>query len=152
MTAAEPVWATSFSAGAGVGPLLGGVLLEHLWWGSAFLPALPVMVLLLVLGPVLLPEFREPRASRSDLPSAALSLAAVLAVIYGLQQVAQDGAGWSPLLIVAGGLAIGAVIAVGTALLAATVREHLSPAGPSGRLADAGPIPAQHRSWARSPS
>jgi hypothetical protein len=41
MTAAEPVWAASFSAGAGVGPHLGGVLLEHLWWGSVFLPALP---------------------------------------------------------------------------------------------------------------
>ena len=101
------VWATSFSVGAAIGPLAGGMLLEFFWWGSVFLLAVPVMVLLLVLGPVLLPEYRDPEAGRLDLLSAALSLVAVLAVIYGLKQSAQDGLTWSPVLSVAAGLAVG---------------------------------------------
>jgi DHA2 family multidrug resistance protein-like MFS transporter len=72
-----------------------------------FLLAVPVMVLLLVLGPVLLPEFRNPDAGRIDLYSAALSLAAVLAVICGLKQTAQDGVGWLPSLAILVGLAVG---------------------------------------------
>jgi MFS family permease len=61
------VWITSFSVGGAIGPLLGGVLLEWFWRGSVFLLAVPVMALLLVLGPLLLPEFRDPRAGRLDL-------------------------------------------------------------------------------------
>src|ERR687892_2393677 len=76
-TFAIGVWIASYSAGAVIGPVLGGLLLEFFWWGSVFLLAVPVMVLLLVLGPVLLPEFRDPTARRPDLRSAALSLAAV---------------------------------------------------------------------------
>ena len=101
------VWATSFSAGAAIGPLAGGLLLEFFWWGSVFLLAVPVMALLLVLGPVLLPEFRDPEAGRPDIASAAMSLAAVLAMIYGLKQVAQDGVGWPPVLFILAGLVVG---------------------------------------------
>jgi DHA2 family multidrug resistance protein-like MFS transporter len=108
-TFAIGVWIASFSFGAAIGPLLGGVLLEWFWWGSVFLLALPVMALLLVVGPLLLPEFRDPRAGRLDLPSAALSLAAVLAVIYGLKELAQDGAAWTPVLAILAGLAVGVV-------------------------------------------
>jgi MFS transporter, DHA2 family, multidrug resistance protein len=102
------VWITSFSVGAAIGPLLGGVVLEFFWWGAAFLLAVPVMVLLLVLGPRLLPEYRDPEPGRLDLLSAAMSLAAVLAAIYGLKQLAQDGAGWVPVLSILAGLVIGA--------------------------------------------
>jgi MFS transporter, DHA2 family, multidrug resistance protein len=104
---AVAVWATSFSVGAAVGPLLGGVLLEWFWWGSVFLLAVPVMALLLVLGPRVLPEYRDPDAGRLDLVSAAMSLVSVLAVIYGLKQLAQDGLGWEPALSLAAGLAVG---------------------------------------------
>lgn len=103
------VWIASFSAGGAIGPLLGGVVLAHFWWGAVFLLAVPVMVLLLVLGPMLLPEFRDPHAGRLDLPSAALSLGAVLAMIYGIKRLAEGGWGWLPVLSIAVGLAIGAL-------------------------------------------
>jgi DHA2 family multidrug resistance protein-like MFS transporter len=106
-TVAISVWITSFSVGGAIGPLAGGVLLEWFWWGAVFLLAVPVMALLLVLGPILLPEFRDPDAGRLDLVSAALSVAAVLAVIYGLKQLAQDGLGWPPALFILAGLAVG---------------------------------------------
>jgi DHA2 family multidrug resistance protein-like MFS transporter len=106
-TTAIAVWITSFSVGAAIGPLLGGLVLEFFWWGAAFLLAVPVMVLLLVLGPRLLPEYRDPTAGRPDLASAALSLAAVLAVIYGLKQIAQNGWGWLPALSILAGFAVG---------------------------------------------
>jgi DHA2 family multidrug resistance protein-like MFS transporter len=67
------------------------------------------MLLLLALGPSLLPEFRDPEAGRLDLVSAALSLAAVLAVIYGLKQIAEDGLGWPAALSTLAGLAAGAL-------------------------------------------
>jgi MFS transporter, DHA2 family, multidrug resistance protein len=108
-TFAIGVWAASFSAGAAIGPLAGGVLLEFFWWGSVFLLAVPVMALLLMLGPVLLPESRDTEAGRVDLLSAALSLVSVLAVIYGLKQIAQDGMGWPPLLSILIGFVLGAV-------------------------------------------
>jgi MFS transporter, DHA2 family, multidrug resistance protein len=107
-TFAIGVWITSFSVGAAIGPLIGGLLLEQFWWGSVFLPALPVMGLLLIVGPRLLPEYRDPDAGRPDLISVVLSLIAVLAVIYGLKQIAQEGLGTPPALSIAAGLALGA--------------------------------------------
>jgi DHA2 family multidrug resistance protein-like MFS transporter len=98
----------SYSAGAAIGPVIGGVLLEYFWWGSVFLINVPVMALLLALGPVLLPEFRDPGAGRLDLLSAAQSVAAVLAVIYGLKRIAEHGPGWVPALAILVGLAVGA--------------------------------------------
>jgi DHA2 family multidrug resistance protein-like MFS transporter len=108
-TFAIGVWATSFSVGAAIGPLLGGVLLEFFWWGSVFLLALPVMALLLVLGPRLLPEFRDPDAGRLDLISAVLSVVSVLAVIYGLKRIAESGFDWSAALPIAAGFAVAIV-------------------------------------------
>jgi DHA2 family multidrug resistance protein-like MFS transporter len=104
---AVAVWISAFSAGSAVGPVLGGVLLEHFWWGSVFLLALPVIGALLVLGPLVLPEYRDPDAGRPDLVSAALSLTAVLALIYGLKQIAQDGVSAVPVVAMAAGVALG---------------------------------------------
>ncbi|MGH2770244.1 MAG: MFS transporter [Actinomycetota bacterium] len=118
-TTAIGVWGTSFAAGGAIGLLVGGGLLEHFWWGSVFLINVPVMALLLALGPRLLPEFRDPKAGRLDLTSAAMSLAAVLAVIYGLKQIAQDGLGWAPGLSIVAGAAIGVMFARRQARLAA---------------------------------
>ncbi|MGH9193731.1 MAG: MFS transporter, partial [Acidimicrobiales bacterium] len=101
------VWASVFSAGTAIGPLVGGLLLEHFWWGSVFLLGVPLMGVLLALGPVLLPEVRDPDAGRVDLTSAAMSLVGVLAVIYGLKQTAENGLDWLPALCIVAGLIIG---------------------------------------------
>ena len=114
------VWVSAFSAGGVIGPILGGVLLSQFWWGSVFLLAVPVMAALLVLGPRLLPEYRDPNAGRIDLLSVVLSLGAILALIFGLKQTAQDGL--TP-------LSLGA-IAVGLAVGAAWVRRQLTSADP----------------------
>jgi len=98
-------WIASFSAGEAIGPPLGGVMLEHFWWGSVFLLALPVMAALLILGPRVLPEYRDPDAGRLDLVSAAMSVVAVLALIFGLKEIAQDGLS----VITAAGVAVTAV-------------------------------------------
>lgn len=106
-TIAVSVWATCFSLGTAIGPLVGGVLLEFFWWGSVFLVAVPIMVLILIIGPILLPEFRDERPGRIDLLSAVMSLVAVLAVIYGLKELAVHGLGAEALLSIVVGLAVG---------------------------------------------
>ncbi|MCX4736636.1 MFS transporter [Streptomyces sp. NBC_01363] len=101
------VWTGAFAAGAILGPLLGGVLLEHFWWGSVFLVNLPVMALLLILAPPLLPESKAEKPGRFDLFSAALSLAAVLPAVYGIQKMAEDGVSAVPVVVFLVGLGIG---------------------------------------------
>jgi MFS transporter, DHA2 family, multidrug resistance protein len=119
-TTAIGIWITSFSAGGAIGPVLGGVLLERFWWGSVFLLAVPVMAALLILGPRVLPEYRDPDAGRLDLVSAVMSLVAVLAVVFGLKLIAQDGVG---------GLAVSAVL-VGLVVGVAFARRQLRLADP----------------------
>ncbi len=103
------VWVSSYSVGAAIGPLIGGVLLEYFWWGSVFLIGVPVMLVLLLLGPILLPESRDPAAGRLDIASAALSLICVLAVIYGLKHTAQEGPSWTATAVIAFGLVVGLI-------------------------------------------
>lgn len=99
------VWATMFALGMAAGPVVGGILLEHYWWGAAFLVALPVVVLLLVAAPFLLPEYRAPQQGWLDLSSVALSLLALLPIVYGIKQLAKDGIVASATLAVVTGLA-----------------------------------------------
>jgi DHA2 family multidrug resistance protein-like MFS transporter len=106
-TAAIGVWVSGFSVGSAIGPLVGGFLLEHYWWGSVFLLGVPVMLVLLISGPILLPEHKDPNPGRFDLLSAGMSLSAVLLVIYGLKQVAESGLNALPIAVVVLGLAIG---------------------------------------------
>ncbi|WP_406200247.1 MFS transporter [Kitasatospora sp. NBC_01560] len=97
-------WGGVLTAGATLGPVAGGLLLDHFWWGSAFLIAVPVMALLLIAAPVLLPEYRSPQRGRFDLPGAALSLAAVLPLVYGVKTLAVEGWSLLPALAVPVGL------------------------------------------------
>jgi DHA2 family multidrug resistance protein-like MFS transporter len=106
-TVAIGLWISGFSVGGAIGPLIGGFVLERFWWGAVFLLSVPVMVLLVSLGPVLLPEYRDPNAGKVDVISAALSLVAVLAVIYGIKQVVQHGPGGMSVFPIVAGLALG---------------------------------------------
>jgi DHA2 family multidrug resistance protein-like MFS transporter len=108
-TTAIGFWVAAYSAGGAIGPIIGGVLLEFFWWGSVFLIGVPVMGLLLILGPRTLPEYRDPNAGRLDLVSAALSLVAILAVVFGLKEFAQGNFSALPILAIVGGLVLGAV-------------------------------------------
>ena len=111
------IWGAGATAGAALGPLLGGLLLEHFWWGSVFLINLPVLALLLALGRRLLPESRDPRPGRWDVASVALSMAGVIGVVYALKEAAAHG----PL----SGPAVPAAFAAGTVALVLFVRRQL---------------------------
>lgn len=97
------VWATMFALGMASGPVVGGVLLEHYWWGAAFLVAVPVVGLLLVAAPFLLPEYRAPQDGRMDILSVTLSLLALLPIIYGIKQISKNGFSTETALAIAGG-------------------------------------------------
>jgi MFS transporter, DHA2 family, multidrug resistance protein len=104
------VWTAAFTGGFALGPVVGGLLLERFWWGAIFLINVPVMALLLLVGPVLLPESREVRPTRFDPVSALLSIAAVLPVIYGVKELVHAGAAAGPaLLAIAAGVAVAVV-------------------------------------------
>jgi DHA2 family multidrug resistance protein-like MFS transporter len=104
------IWATCQFAGGAAGPVFAGFLLQHFSWGSVFLVAVPAVAVLLVAGPVLLPEFRAPASGRLDLPGVALSLAAVLLIVFGLKQLAA-GSLVLPLGAIAAGTLLGIVFA-----------------------------------------
>jgi MFS transporter, DHA2 family, multidrug resistance protein len=107
MAAAIGIWFTCFMGGMTLGPLVGGALLSTFWWGSAFLLGVPFMALLLVAGPALLPEYRDAAAGRLDLASVALSLGAILPVIYGLKEIARSGWRTSAVVAVVVGCLVG---------------------------------------------
>lgn len=106
-TTAISVWMTSFMVGMVIGPLVGGAMLEHFWWGSVFLVAVPAMALLLVTGPLLLPEYKDPAPGKLDVIGAALSLLAVIGVIYGIKELAKGGVALEPALIGLVGVVLG---------------------------------------------
>jgi DHA2 family multidrug resistance protein-like MFS transporter len=100
-------WVAAYSAGGAIGPVIGGVLLEFFWWGSVFLIGVPVMGLLLILGPRTLPEYRDPNARPLDLLSAALSLLAILGAVFGLKEIAQGGLSTTAILPIVAGTLLG---------------------------------------------
>jgi DHA2 family multidrug resistance protein-like MFS transporter len=115
--AAIAAWAGCLFAGSALGPVVGGLLLERFWWGSVFLLAVPVMVALLLVAPALLPEYRDAGAGRLELTSVALSLAAILPVVYGIKQLAAGDADTPT-------VAIGAIL-TGVAIGVLFVRRQL---------------------------
>ncbi|WP_300018346.1 MFS transporter [Pseudonocardia sp.] len=106
---AVAVWATGFAAGAALGPIVGGLLLEHFWWGSVFLVNVPVMVVILVAGALVLPESRMERPGRLDPYGVLLSLLAMGPTVFAVKTVAHDG--------ITGAVALSFGIGVGAAVL-----------------------------------
>jgi DHA2 family multidrug resistance protein-like MFS transporter len=102
------IWMSCFMGGMVIGPVVGGLLLAVAWWGSVFLLGVPVMVLLLITAPKLLPEYRDERAGRLDLASVALSLGAILPVVFALKEFAKDGPSLTTVAVLLAGLTIGA--------------------------------------------
>ena len=88
--AAIAVWGAAFSGGASIGPVVGGVLLEHYWWGAAFLINVPVMVIFLLAAVPLLPESRDPNPGPFDPVSALLSIGGLLPLVYALKTAVKN--------------------------------------------------------------
>ncbi|MGO4594222.1 MFS transporter [Leifsonia sp. 2TAF2] len=109
------IWSSGFAAGSALGPIVGGLLLEHFWWGSVFLLAVPVLIPLLVLAPLLVRESRDPAPGPVDVPGIVLSLLTMAPVVYGIKTLAVDG--FSPVAVLA--------IAVGVGCGALFVRSQL---------------------------
>ncbi|WP_441245373.1 MFS transporter [Kitasatospora sp. McL0602] len=105
-------WGGAIMGGATLGPVAGGLLLDHFWWGSAFLGAVPVMALVLIAAPALLPEYRSPQRGSFDLLGAGLSIATVLPTVYGIKTLAVDGWSVLPAVTLAAGLGIGLLLAL----------------------------------------
>jgi DHA2 family multidrug resistance protein-like MFS transporter len=75
----------------GLGPVIGGALLDHFWWGSVFMINVPLMALACLAGAVVLPESRDPMSGRLDLLSVPLSVAGVLGLVYAVKEAAAHG-------------------------------------------------------------
>ncbi len=108
-TSAVGIWSSVTAVGFALGPVVGGALLNHYWWGSVFLINLPVMAVIFIAGLAVLPESRNPRPGRIDLVSVPLSAAGVLGLIYALKEAAYDGVGQTQVAVAA---AIGIVALV----------------------------------------
>ncbi|MDL5200479.1 MFS transporter [Streptomyces sp. ALI-76-A] len=91
------IWGATASAGTAVGPIVGGFLLEHFWWGSVFLINLPVMAVLVLVGIKLLPESRNPSPGPWDMLSVVLSLVGMIALVYAVKEGATHGLTWETL-------------------------------------------------------
>jgi DHA2 family multidrug resistance protein-like MFS transporter len=106
---AVAIWAAGFSGGAALGPIFGGWLVEHFGWGAILLVAVPIILPLLVLGPALVPESRDPKPGRVDVPSIILSLLVMVPVVYGIKALATHGLAPEPVAAIGFGLLMGYV-------------------------------------------
>ncbi|MFD3927792.1 MFS transporter [Streptomyces sp. NPDC058614] len=93
------IWGATASAGAALGPVVGGFLLEHFWWGSVFLINLPVMAVLVLVGIKLLPESRNPNPGPWDLTSVGLSLVGMIGIVYAVKEAATHGIEWQAVAV-----------------------------------------------------
>ncbi|NQW23469.1 MAG: DHA2 family efflux MFS transporter permease subunit [SAR202 cluster bacterium] len=110
------IWAGVAGMGIGLGPLTGGILLEHFWWGSVFLINIPIAGLALAAGVVLVPESRDPNPAPLDIPGAVLSMFAVTTLVYSV--IEAPNRGWSDGLVILGFVG-------GVALVAAFVYREI---------------------------
>ena len=102
------IWAGVSALGIGLGPITGGILLEHFWWGSVFIVNVPIVIAGLVLGYFLVPESRDPGHAALDPLGAVLSIAALGALLWAI--IEAPGKGWGSTPIVAGFVIGGALL------------------------------------------
>lgn len=98
------VWSAVAAVGAAVGPLLGGFLLEHFWWGSVFLVNIPLMLISLPIGRLLLPESRGDRNGPWDIVGALMAAGGLFGAVFGVKRLGGGepvASGWTiaPLLV-----------------------------------------------------
>ncbi|HEY8544673.1 MAG TPA: MFS transporter [Acidimicrobiales bacterium] len=106
------IWSATAGLGIAVGPVTGGWLLEHFWWGSVFLVNLPVVAVALLLGRLFVPTSKDPSAPPVDIPGALLSIAGLTALVYA---IIEGPHGWTETKVL-GGFAAAAVLLVAFAL------------------------------------
>jgi EmrB/QacA subfamily drug resistance transporter len=100
------IWSATAGAAVAIGPVTGGWLLEHFWWGSVFLVNVPVVVVALVLGQLFVPTSRDPAAPPVDVPGALLSIAGLVVLVWA---IIEGPGGWTDPEIL-GGFALAAVL------------------------------------------
>lgn len=110
------IWASFFTAGSALGPIVGGVLLEHFHWGAVFLVAVPILLPLLIFAPRLVPESRDPNPGPLDPMSVVLSLTTMLPLVWAIKSGAHDGLSW----MVGGAL----VVTIASAMLFVRRQNH----------------------------
>ncbi|YCK81000.1 MFS transporter [Arthrobacter sp. D3-18] len=103
------VWAAGFSGGAALGPIFGGWLVEHFWWGAVFLVAAFLLLPLLAFGRVLIPESKDANPGRVDVPSIVLSVVTMAPFVYGIKEFAVHGFGASAVAFMGFGVVMGII-------------------------------------------
>ncbi|WP_371498842.1 MFS transporter [Kitasatospora sp. NBC_00374] len=117
---ATALLSTALAAGMPFGPLLGGLLLQHFWWGSVFLINLPLVAVGIAACLLLLPESKDPAAPGIDLPGALLGAGGLAALTYGI--IEGPGRGWSDPLVL--GMLTGSVLALTALVLRSRGQRH----------------------------
>src|SRR3954471_20780112 len=115
------IWAATAGVGVALGPVVGGFLLDHFWWGSIFIVNVPLTALALVAGARLVPESRDPVARRIDWPGAALSVTGLVALVWAIIEAPSEG--WTAASV----LGAGAFAAVALAAFVARQRRIAEP-------------------------
>ncbi|MGD9792480.1 MAG: MFS transporter [Acidimicrobiia bacterium] len=85
------IWAAVASSGAAAGPVVGGILVDHFWWGSVFLVNVPVVIAILICVPLFVPESKNPNPSKLDLVGAVLSTAALTTLLWATIDAPERG-------------------------------------------------------------
>jgi EmrB/QacA subfamily drug resistance transporter len=104
------IWAGVSAIGLALGPILGGWLLEHFYWGSVFLINVPIAAVALVVGQRILPNSKDPAAPRMDPLGAGLSMVGLVALVYAIIEAPNHG--WTSVEIVGAFVAGVAVLAL----------------------------------------
>jgi EmrB/QacA subfamily drug resistance transporter len=102
------VWAGVSAIGIAVGPIVGGVLLQHFWWGSVFLVNVPVVCVALVLGYLLVPDSKDPNAGKLDPLGSLLSIAGLAILLWAIIEGPSNG--WTSSTVLGGFIVGGAIL------------------------------------------